>query len=121
MALPVFGPVVLGVMDYMFGTSITQAVANGFYELPLPFIRELPHLTNPMVIGTIISLLFAAFFAVYYLLTWLLAAPIAIMSAMVVLLSVMLARFVHTLAPRKPFIGLTFVLFAAATVSSLWL
>ncbi|WP_175857273.1 hypothetical protein [Burkholderia anthina] len=85
------------------------------YKITAPLGFHFPHLTNPVAIGGCLSLVFAIFFLVYYMLTWLLAAPAAFFSASLVLLPVVVARFIHTVAPRKAFAGLTFVLFALAS------
>lgn len=120
-SLLVFGPILIGTFDLLFHTQFTQILAEGFYRLPLPFGWEVPHLTNPIAIGGAISLLFAAFVGLYYIITWLLTVPAAFASVAIVLLPVLLARFIHAVAPRKPFVGFTFVLFTAVTLWSLWL
>lgn len=120
-SLMIFGPILIGVFDLLLHTPFTQILAEGFYRLPLPFGWEAPHITNPIAIGSAISLLFAAFFFLYYIITWLLTAPTAFASVAIVLLPVLLARFIHAVAPRKPFVGFTFVLFTAVSLWSLWL
>ena len=119
--LMVFGPILIGAFDLLLHTPFTQILAEGFYRIPLPFGWEVPHFTNPIAIGGAISLLFAAFFGLYYIITWLLTVPTAFASATIVLLPVLLARLIHVVAPRKPFVGFTFVLFTAVTLWSLWL
>lgn len=120
-SLMVFGPILIGAFDLLLQTPFTQILAEGFYRIPLPFGWEVPHLTNPIAIGGAISLLFAVFFCFYYIITWFLTVPATFVSATVVLLPVLLARFTHAVAPRKPFFGFTFVLFAAVTLWMLWL
>lgn len=120
-SLMVFGPILIGAFDLLFNTPFAQILAEGFYRIPLPLGWEVPQLTNPLAIGSAISLLFAAFVGIYYIITWLLTVPAAFASATIILLPVVLARFIHTLAPRKPFVGFTFVLFTLVTLWSLWL
>lgn len=120
-SLMVFGPILIGAFDLLFNTPFTQILAEGFYGIPLPLGWEIPHLTNPIAIGGAISLLFATFFGLYYIITWLLTVPAAFASVSIVLLPVALARFIHTVTPRKPFVGFTFVLFTAVTLWSIWL
>ena len=120
-SLMVFGPILLGAVDLLLQTPFTQILAEGFYRIPLPLGWEVPHLSNPIGIGSAISLLVAAFVGLYYISTWLLTVPAAFASVTVVLLPVALARFIHTLAPRKPFVGFTFILFTLVTLWSLWL
>ncbi|MBA5637755.1 hypothetical protein H3H37_11890 [Duganella sp. LX20W] len=120
-SLFVFGPILLGAFDLLLHTQFTQILAEGFYRIPLPLGWEVPHLTNPIAISGVISLLFATFFGLYYILTWLFTVPAAFASAVIILLPVLLARFIHAVAPRKPFVGFTFVLFTAVTLWSLWL
>lgn len=120
-SLMVFGPILIGAFDLLLHTPFTQILAEGFYRLPLPFGWEVPHLTDPIAIGGAVSLLFAAFFGLYYIIAWLLTVPAAFASATIVLLPVLLSRFIHAVAPQKPFVGFTFVLFTAVTLWSLWL
>ena len=109
-SLMVFGPILIGVFDLFFHTPFTQILAGSFYRLSMSFSWEIPHLTNPISIGFAVSLLFAVFVFLYYIITWLLAVPDAFASVAIVLLPVVLARFIYAVAPRKPFVGFTFVL-----------
>lgn len=117
----IFAPILIGIFDFFLHTPFTQVLAEGFYHLPLPDGWEVPHLTNPLAIGGAISLFFATFVGFYYIITWLLTVPAAFASVAIVLLPVLLARFIHVAAPRKPFVGFTFVLFTVVTLGSLWL
>ena len=63
----------------------------------------------------------AIFFAVYYAIIWIFAVPVAFLSAMLIALPVALARFIHVIAPRKAFAGLTVVVFVAASLGQLLL
>ncbi len=119
--LMIFSPILLSAFDLLFKIPFIQIFAMSLYSIPLPFGWEIPHFTNPITIGCIFSLLFAIFFAFYYVTTWLLTAPAAFASVTIILLPVLFARFIHTIAPRKPFFGFTFVLFTAATLGSLWI
>ncbi|KVQ66899.1 hypothetical protein [Burkholderia territorii] len=119
--LMIFGPVILGVFDVIFGTSFMATLSQPLYKIATLVGINVPHLTNPVVIGGCLSLVFAIFFLVYYMLTWLVAAPAAFLSAALVLLPVAAARLIHTVAPRKAFVGLTFILFATASFGLLWL
>lgn len=119
-ALGIFSPLLIGAFDLLLGTPFTQILAQAFYSLPSTLISNLPRLTNPIAIGGAISLLFAILFAICYALTWLLSAPLAFASVAIVLLPVAMARFIDTLAPKRSFVGFTFVLFAGVTFWSLY-
>ncbi|WP_188694560.1 hypothetical protein [Silvimonas amylolytica] len=119
--LMICGPLLAGALDLLLHTPFTQIFAEVFYRFPLPFSWEVPHLANPIVIGCATSLIFAFFFGVYYLLTWLIAVPLAFVSASIVLLPVILARLIHSVTPRKPFVGLTLLVFTVVTLWSLYL
>lgn len=120
-SLMVFGPILIGAFDLLLQTSFTQILAEGLYRIPLPFGWDVPHLTNPLAIGGAISMLLALFFGLYYIITWFFTVPATFASATIVLLPVLFARFIHAVAPRKPFVGFTFVLFTAVTLWGLWL
>jgi hypothetical protein len=121
-ALLVFGPTLMGILDVLAGTPFTQLLAEPFGRIPNPWGWENPVSTaNPMALGAAMSLALAVFFAVYYVITWMLAIPAAFASAVLVALPVAVARFIHVIAPRKAFFGLTVVVFTAATLWQLWL
>jgi len=119
--LMIFGPVILGTFDAFMGTQFMAVLSQPLYKIATIFGVHVPHLTNPIAIGGCLSLVFAVFFIIYYIITWLVAAPAAFLSAALVLLPVAAARLIHTVAPRKAFVGLTFVLFATASLGLLWL
>jgi len=119
--LMIFGPVILGIFDTFFGTPFMAILSQPAYKIAILLGLNVPHLTNPIAIGGGLSLIFATFFLIYYILTWVVAAPAAFLSAALVLLPVTAARLIHTVAPRKAFVGLTLVLFATASFGLLWL
>lgn len=121
-SLMVFGPILLGVFDFLFHTPFTQILAEAFYSVPWPLLGwKVPHLTHPIAIGCAVSLLFAAGFVSYYIITWVLTVLATFASAIVVLLPVALACSIHALAPKKPFEGFALVLFGLVTLLLLWL
>ncbi|MBR8235289.1 hypothetical protein K6W26_12100 [Burkholderia sp. AU42008] len=113
--LMIFGPVILGIFDTFFETPFVTILTQPLYKISIPLGLHVPHLTNPIAIGGCLSLIFAIFFLIYYILTWLLAAPAAFLSAAFVLLPVAAARLIHTVAPRKAFVGLALILFATTS------
>ncbi|RDK04609.1 hypothetical protein [Paraburkholderia lacunae] len=119
--LLIFGPVILGAFDLLMGTRFMTILWESLSRIPAPAGFHIPYLTNPIAIGGCLSLLFAVFLAVYYLIAWVLTVPAAFFSAVLVLLPVAVARMVHTVAPRKAFVGFTLVLFTIATLCLVWL
>ncbi|RQV00931.1 hypothetical protein DF047_31480 [Burkholderia cenocepacia] len=117
----IFGPVALGIFDIFFETPFMTILTQPLYKITTPLGLHVPHLVNPIAIGGCLSLIFAIFFLVYYILTWLVSAPAAFLSAALVLLPVAAARLIHTVAPRKAFVGLALMLFATASFGLLWL
>lgn len=117
--LMIFGPIVLGASDVFLGTPFMAILSQPLYKIATISGFHVPQLTNPIAIGGSLSLVSAAFFLIYYVITWLVAAPAAFLSAALILLPVAAARLIHTIAPRKAFVGLTFILFAAASLGLL--
>lgn len=120
-ALMVFGPLLLGSFDILMGTPFVQIIAEPFNQIPSVVPWQFPHYTNPIAVGTVMSVILAAFFCVYYAITWVLSAPAAFLSAALVAIPVALARIVHAIAPRKAFFGFTVLIFSVATLWQLWL
>lgn len=120
-ALLVFGPILMGVLDALTGTPFVQVLAEPFARIPNPWGWQVPRFTNPMALGALMSAVLAAFFGLYYVVAWILSIPAAFASAALVALPVALARIIHVIAPRKAFFGLTVLLFTVATLWQLWL
>lgn len=118
-AFIVFSPLLMSAFDSLAGTPFTKILSEPFYSFPLPAGLELPHFNDPIAIGAVASLLLAAFFAFYYAITWIISAPAAFLSVSIIALPVAMARFIHVIAPRKAFFGLTVVIFTLATLLQL--
>ncbi|MFC4296671.1 hypothetical protein ACFO0J_01285 [Castellaniella hirudinis] len=119
--LMIFSPVLVGIFDLLFNISFMHIFATSLYSIPLPFDWEIPYFTNPIIIGLIFSILLASLFFFYYIITWIFTAPAAFVSVTIILLPVLFARFIHTIAPKKPFFGFTIILYAAAAFGSSWI
>jgi hypothetical protein len=115
-ALIVFGPLWVGVFDLLMGTPFMQILSEPFQKIPNPWGFQFPTFTNPIAFGAVLSGILTFFFAVYYAITWFLTVPTSFVSALFIVVPVFLARFVHVIAPRKPFFGFTVLLFAGATL-----
>ena len=115
----IFGPILMGVFDQVFNTPFTQILAESSSQILMTLGWEIPQSTHSIVVGSVMSLILATFFGVYYLLAWLLTVPAAFVSAGLILLPVLFAKIVHAIAPKKPFAGFTFVIFAGASLGTL--
>jgi hypothetical protein len=109
LALFIFLPLLIAIFDTILSTPFTHILADALYRIPLLPDLSIPKLTSPLAIGSAISALFAVGALFFYLLIWLMTAPIVFLSAVLIALPVLLARFIHTIAPRRAFVGLTFV------------
>ena len=117
-AIMVFGPLVMGATDYFLKTPFTSILISPLYQLATQLHLSIPEITNPLAIGSFISLLFLAFFGVYYLLTWLITIPIFSLSVILVVLPIKFARFIATIDRQNTFFWFTVFLMA---IISLWL
>lgn len=117
-ALIVFAPLLLGLLDLWLGTPFTILLSDPASQLLNSFGIQAPVLSNPITIGGLLSGLMALSMLAYYLIVWVLAAPTAFLSALVVVLPIMLARLIHTYAPKKNFFGFTALVML---VVSLWM
>jgi hypothetical protein len=114
----IFSPMLMALIDFAFGTPFNEL----FIELLRPLIVllgiEQIELINPIAIGGIFSIILIFAFLIFYITTWVFAIPFAFMSIVIISSPVLFARFIHTIAPEKNFVGLTMLVFI---VVSLWL
>lgn len=117
-AIMVFGPLVMGVSDYLLNTPFTTILIIPLYQLATQLHLTIPEITNPLAIGGLISLLFLVFFGFYYLLTWLITVPIFSLSVILVLLPIKLSQFIAAIDRQNTFFWFTVFLMV---IISLWL
>ncbi|WP_072430228.1 hypothetical protein [Chitinimonas taiwanensis] len=105
--LIVFGPLLLGIFDILFGTPFMDILARPMREIATLLHFDLPLDTNPIAIGSITSLAVLGFFGFYYLLTWIVTAPVFLISVFVVLLPIRFARLLAAIDRTSTFLWLT--------------
>ncbi|AMK76912.1 MULTISPECIES: hypothetical protein [Methylomonas] len=116
--LIIFSPVFLGVFDVLFKTPFVN-----IFVLPLQHMADslhitIPQISNPVALGSIISLILFAFFAFYYLLTWAITVPVFLISVFSVILPIQIARLLAAIDRENTFFWFTvFVM----VVISIWL
>ncbi|MGO4574100.1 hypothetical protein [Microvirga sp. 2TAF3] len=113
LVLAALGPLVIGAIDFVSGTSWINTSAEPFYTLMAGIGLNVPHVNNPAVLGGIISAIFAVSFAIFYLLTWLIVAPIAFASVALIALPIWFAKVVDLIAPKKAFPGFIMIVTVA--------
>jgi hypothetical protein len=114
----VFIPILLGLLAFLFDSTIMNILMYPIYELVGKLHMQLPQINNPILIGCLISLMFASFFAFYYALTWVVSIPMFFASVLVVLLPIRFARLLAAIDRQNTFFWFSvFVLI----VSTVWL
>lgn len=112
----VLGPLLIGILDLINGTSLTNAIADLFYIPASAMELNVPRVGNPVVIGGTISAICALSLAVLYLLTWLLVVPIVFASVALIALPIWFARLIDLFTPKKPFPGFLIMIIVALTI-----
>lgn len=117
-ALMIFGPLLIGVFDFVFHTSFTEVLLVPFQQAAASLHFNMPEVSNPLAIGGAVSLVFLIFFGFYYLLTWVVTVPVFMVSVFTVVFPIRFARVLAQIDRNNTFFWLTvFVMI----VISVWL
>jgi len=109
-------PLFLGIVDYFSHSTITQTLIFPLYKFFDVLHIAIPEITNPLALGSIMSLMMVAFFGFHYVLAWLVATPIFLLSVVTILLPVWFAQRVAKLGPQNKFAWFAVILMAIATM-----
>lgn len=116
--LIIFGPLLLGIFDVLFGTPFMSILVRPMQEIAAALHFDFPQVSNPIAIGSIMSLAVLSFFGVQYLFTWIITVPVFLVSVFVVVLPIRFARLLAAIDRGNTFLWLTaFVML----VISVWL
>ncbi|MDP2144431.1 MAG: hypothetical protein Q8J80_09925 [Gallionella sp.] len=115
-ALVIFGPLLLGVFDLIFHTPFTEILVLPFQQIATTLHFNLPEISNPLAIGSAVSLVFLVFFGFYYLLTWAITVPVFLVSVFAVVLPIQFARFLAAIDRKNTFYWFTVFVMIAISV-----
>jgi len=117
-ALIVFGPLLMGIFDVLFDTPFIKILVLPLQQMAASLHIAIPQISNPVALGSIISLILLAFFGFFYLLTWIITVPVFLVSVFSVVLPIQFARLLSAIDRENTFFWLTvFVM----VMISLWL
>jgi hypothetical protein len=120
-ALMVCGPLVLALFDHFVDGAIVQQLISPLSRIVAVLGWSLPSSSHPFLQGGVLSVVLVVCFLMFYLFTWALVSPIAFLSLGLIALAVWFAKFIHLIAPVKPFVGLAMVVFVIVTFAPIWL
>jgi hypothetical protein len=119
-ALFVFAPLIVGVLEYYSGVSLTEPIRLVFADtIPIQFISEFARSSGPIYFGLAITLFMGVGFSIHYLMMWIITLPIVLFSIFLIMLAVKFARFVNLIAPKIPFQGFLICAFVIVSISTL--
>jgi hypothetical protein len=117
-ALIIFAPLILGIVDVLFGTLFMEVLVLPLHQAPMALHLNIPEISNPLAIGGIISLILIVFIGFYYLLTWCVTVPVFLISVFAVLLPIKIARLLAAIDRKNTFFW--FTVFTMGIISA-WL
>ena len=116
--LLVFGPLLMGIFDTLLGTQFVDILIHPLYQIASALGLEARQFTNPLVGGSVISLVILAAFAMNYLFTWVITVPLFLLSLLVALIPIQIAKFLAAIDRENTFFWLAAF---AMTAASVWL
>lgn len=111
----VLTPLMIGILDVFADTNFIQILSDPFYTVIDKFQLSLSSDISPFIIGGVMSLTLLVLFVFYYLLSWVMITPFVLLSIILVIIPIKLARFLSALNKNDTFFWLSIVILTVAT------
>lgn len=108
-------PMISGIFDYIFSTLFTDIFVQIHNTIAVQFGWKVSEISHPLLIGIIGSVILIVFFLIYYGLMWVISLPTLFIFFTLMFCTQKLAKFIHSIAPQKPLVGLSAILFIILT------
>ncbi|VEE72854.1 hypothetical protein [Yersinia pseudotuberculosis] len=111
----VLSPLMLIFLDFLADTNFIKILSEPIYGIIEQLHIYPPSDISPVIIGGVVSLFLLAFFFFNYLLSWLMLTPFFLLSIILVIVPIKLARFLSILNKNDSFFWLAIVILTIAT------
>ncbi len=114
----IFSPLLLGLLDFFAGTGFIKILCEPIYMIMENFDFSFSFSHSSIITGGVFSLFLFLFFTFNYLLSWVMLTPFFLMSVILVITPIRVAKFLSALNKNDTFFW--FAIFVL-TIATFWL